>query len=78
MVYTSLEREKEDLRIHEKDRKSFCYLESGEEDWRKQKLEGRFWNGRESLPMIMVPMGGTILRKVTFKTCLEGEKNDTV
>ena len=78
VVYTSLEREKEDLRIHEKDRKSFCYLESGEEDWRKQKLEGRFWNGRESLPMIMVPMGGTILRKVTFKTCLEGEKNDTV
>lgn len=78
IVYTSMEREKENLGIQEEEKKLFRYMEKEEKDWKKQELAGRFWNGKESIPLTMIPMGGTILRKVTFKKYSGGEKNDTV
>ena len=68
MIYTSLEREKENLCIKEGEKRFFCYMEKEEPDWKKQELIGRFWNGKENISLTMIPMGGTILRKVTFKT----------
>lgn len=73
ILYTSMEREKENLGIQEGEKKFFCYVEKEEKDWKKQELTGRFWNGKESIPLTMIPMGGTILRKVTFRKYLGGE-----
>ena len=71
--YISTEREKGSWKIHENDRSQFCYLETGEKNWKKQKLSGVFRDGRQKIHTAMVPMGGTILRKVTFPADSGGE-----
>lgn len=66
MAYESLQREREALRIHEDDRGSFVYEPAVSGSWREQTVTGKFWDGAQTQTLSMVPMGGTILRKVTF------------
>ena len=66
VAYESLQREREALRIHEDDRGSFVYEPAVSGSWREQTVTGKFWDGAQTQTLSMVPMGGTILRKVTF------------
>ena len=53
--------------IHENDRRSFVHHKASDDNWMNQTITGRFWNGEIFNEYSMVPMGGTILRKVTFQ-----------
>ena len=66
MAYRSRERWKETLKIHESDRDHFSYAPSPDGDWRHQSITGPFWDGETFRELTLQPMGGTILRKVTF------------
>ena len=66
VAYRSRERWKETLKIHESDRDHFSYAPSPDGDWRHQSITGPFWDGETFRELTLQPMGGTILRKVTF------------
>ena len=66
VAYRSRERWKETLKIHENDRDHFSYTPSPDGDWRHQSITGPFWDGETFRELTLQPMGGTILRKVTF------------
>ena len=74
VTYESVQRERENLMIHEDDRKTFVHQASQTGNWREQSITGLFWDGKQSQTLSMVPMGGTILRKVTFKIGLGGDR----
>ncbi len=64
----------ETLKIHEDDRDKFVYHSGTNDNYMTQKIVGTFWNGENSKEYSMVPMGGTILRKITFNIGLGGKK----
>lgn len=72
--YESIQRERETLMIHEDDRDTFVYHEPASENWREQSITGCFFDGKNRQTLSMVPMGGTILRKVTFQIGLGGNR----
>ena len=64
--FTPISREMETYGIHEDDRPQFAYG-GVRENWKEQKIKGVFRQGDETIEKEMVPLGGTILRKATFK-----------
>ena len=69
--YESIEPEVETYCINEKYLSEFIHEDAKDGDWKKEKIQGVFWNGKEMVERTMVPMGATILRKVTFEKILE-------
>lgn len=74
IAYQPLQRADEKLMIHEDSRDTFVYREAANGSWREQSITGRFWDGEHFEERTMIPMGATILRKVTFPIGLGGKK----
>ena len=60
--------------IDEYVRDTFVYHEPASENWREQSITGCFFDGKNRQTLSMAPMGGTILRKVTFQIGLGGNR----
>lgn len=72
--YESTQPERETWKIHEDDRTSFRHQDAPDENWQHQTITGYFWDGNTTIESTLVPMGGTILRKVTFPMEIGGKK----
>jgi DUF1680 family protein len=73
-VFRPVSRESENICIHVDSLQDFKHISSGNTDWKKQQVEGSFWGGEHFHTKTMVPIGGTILRKTTFKIGLGDAK----
>ena len=72
--YESTQPERETWKIHEDDRTSFRHQDAPDGNWQHQTITGYFWDGNKTIESTLVPMGGTILRKVTFPMEIGGKK----